>query len=84
MQNIDRNKMLPNQVTVLFAGSALLFNLPTGATFVDLADRLDDFSENHDGMPTAVYLKFSADRRQASVEQPGILICPGHEDKALR
>jgi hypothetical protein len=60
MQDLHRIEILTNQVMALFAGSALSFNLPNGATFADLADRLDDLSERHDGAPTAVYLKFRA------------------------
>jgi hypothetical protein len=70
MQDLHRIEVLTNQVMALFAGSALSFNLPNGATFADLADRLDDLSERHDGAPTAVYLKFRANRQQSLIRQP--------------
>src|SRR5579872_1411244 len=60
MQNTHPNKIPPNQVTALFADSALSFSMPNSATFADLADRLGRFGEVHIGLPKAVYLKFSA------------------------
>jgi hypothetical protein len=72
MQNTHPNKLLPNQVTALFADSALSFRLPDSATFADLADRLEHVGEGHIGLPTAVYLKFRAARQQFSVSRPRI------------
>ena len=70
MQDIHRTTILTNQVMALFAGSALTFNLPNGATLADLADRLDDFTDRRNGAPKAVYLKFRADRQQSSIQRP--------------
>jgi hypothetical protein len=46
-------------VTALFAGSAISFALSPGATFADLADRLDNLGDRHPGTPKAVYLKLA-------------------------
>lgn len=82
MQNTHPSKLLPNQVTALFADSALSFSLPNSATFADLADRLDHFGEGHIGLPTAVYLKFMAARQQSSVSPPRIGSASMRESKA--
>ena len=49
----------PNEVTALFAESAVSFGLSAGATYSDLADRLDDLADRHPGTPKAVYLKLA-------------------------
>ncbi len=43
----------------LFADSALSFRLEKGATFADLADRLDNLSAWRSGTPTAISLTFA-------------------------
>nr|WP_294507905.1 hypothetical protein [uncultured Rhodopila sp.] len=50
---------IPNEVTALFAGSAISFDLSPGATFAELADRLDNLGDRHPGTPKAVYLKLA-------------------------
>ena len=72
MQSTHRARMPTNQVTALFADSALSFRLANGATFADLADRLDHLGEQHIGMPKAIYLKFHMARRPISVTRAGI------------
>jgi len=52
-----------NRVMALFADKALSFSLSDGATFADLADRLDRLGEWHTSLPMAVYLKFSTARQ---------------------
>jgi hypothetical protein len=72
MQNTYPAAMPENLVTALFADRALSFNLSKGATFADLADRLDQLGEWHTGMPTAVNLKFATVRHPVFDLQPGI------------
>lgn len=48
-----------NEVTALFAGSAISFGLSAGATYWDLADRLEDLADRQAGTPKAVYLKLA-------------------------
>src|SRR5579875_2891833 len=57
MQSIDRASVPTYQVMALFAGSVLSFRLPNGATFADLADRLDHLDEQHIGVPMAILVK---------------------------
>jgi hypothetical protein len=74
MQSTHREEMPANRVMALFADSALSFNLSKGATFEDLADRLDHLSDRHIGMPTAIYLKFGLPRQPISELRPGALV----------
>jgi hypothetical protein len=46
------------RVMALFADAVLSFGLAKGATFADLADRVDQLGKRHIGMPRAIYLKF--------------------------
>lgn len=46
-----------NQVSVLFAGRVLSFNLASEATFADLAERVNEINNWHNETPTAVSLK---------------------------
>lgn len=48
-----------HQVMALFADSALSFNLDRGATFADLASRLEGLCLWHSGVPTAISLLFA-------------------------
>ena len=66
------------QVMALFADAAPFFRLPKGATFGDLAGRVDQLGERHVGMPMAIYLKFRIAHRPA-VEHPS-----GYEPDLLR
>jgi hypothetical protein len=58
VQNVEPAEM-PNQVTALFAASAVSFGLSPGATFADIADRLASLGDRHPGTPKAVYLKLA-------------------------
>ena len=60
MQSTDRAGLPTNQVMALFADGSNSFSLSKGATFADLADRLDHLGERHIGRPTAIYLKVAA------------------------
>nr|WP_294522904.1 hypothetical protein [uncultured Rhodopila sp.] len=48
-----------NEVTALFAGSAVSFGLSQGATLADLVERLDNLGGGNSGTPKAVYLKLA-------------------------
>ncbi len=48
-----------NEVTALFAESAISFGLSAGATYLDLADRLVHLGDRYQGTPKAVYLKLA-------------------------
>ena len=50
----------PSRVTVAFEGRALSFMLSKGATFEDLADRLDRLRKRHQGKPIAIEVRFAA------------------------
>jgi hypothetical protein len=50
---------ISNEVTALFAARAVSFALSPGATFADLAERLDSLGGRHPGTPKAVYLKLA-------------------------
>jgi len=65
MQNLNSTEFPPAQVMALYCGSALSFNLPNGATFADLADRLSEPGNRHTGSPTAIMLKFDLPRPPA-------------------
>jgi len=68
----DRRTRLPtNQVVALFASSSVSFRLAVGATFEDLANRLDRHTERHIGIPTTVYLKIDVAEAPVSVLEPG-------------
>ena len=65
MQSTYREGTPTYQVMALFADAALSFGLTKGATFADLADRVDQLGERHIGMPKAIYLKFAMTRQSA-------------------
>jgi hypothetical protein len=48
------NPTKPSFVIVMFADSALSFEIPAGATMGELADHLADLGEVHGGTPVAV------------------------------
>jgi hypothetical protein len=50
----------PSRVTVAFEDGAVSFVLSNGATFEDLADRLDRLGERHYGKPVAIAVKLAA------------------------
>jgi hypothetical protein len=59
MLNIHNDASSPSRVTVTFAEGALSFMLSEGATFEDLADRLDRLGERHHGKPVAIEVKLA-------------------------
>ncbi len=67
MHTTHRTTAPANQVMALFADRARSFSLARGATFADLAARLDDPGEWHTEPPQAIYLKFGAARQPVSV-----------------
>jgi hypothetical protein len=60
MHNSHPPRMTNNHVTALFSDSAIWFSLSMGATFADLADRLEQLGERHTGVPVAIYLKVAS------------------------
>jgi hypothetical protein len=60
MLDLHHDESRPSLVRVAFADGALSFVLPKDATFEDLADRLRDLDERHDGKPVAIKVKFAA------------------------
>jgi hypothetical protein len=60
MLNIHHDESRPNRVTVAFEDGALSFMLSKGATFEDLADRLDRLGERHHGKLVAIEVKLAA------------------------
>ncbi len=59
MQTIQTSIVPGPQVTALFTGSTLSFNLAQGATFADLAGRLEGLCLWQLGAPTAISLIFA-------------------------
>ncbi len=51
---IPSAQTLPNEVTVLFRDAALVFALPDGATFEDLAKHLAGIEEKRFGQPLSI------------------------------
>jgi hypothetical protein len=73
MHSPQRTRIPTNEVVALFADSSLSFRLSKGATFGDLADRLDRLGKRRKGTPAAVYLKVGIARRPtSSALHPGI------------
>lgn len=66
MQSTHRTGAPTYQVMALFADAALTFGLARGATFADLADRVDQLGERHIGLPKAIYLKLRMARGLAA------------------
>ncbi len=58
---MSASPILANQVSVLFANRALSFGLSNGATFAELAERVDEINNRRDETPTAVSLTFAGD-----------------------
>jgi hypothetical protein len=69
MQLVRKGVTPTHQIIAVFVGSALSFALADGATFAELADRLDQLGERHSGPPTAIYCKFSVSS-QPIVQSP--------------
>lgn len=49
MRHLHVERPPQNRVTAVFEASALSFELPPAATFEDLAERLADLGDRHDG-----------------------------------
>lgn len=70
---ITRTDATPtNQVMAVFADSAVSFALSGGATFADLAERLDQLGERHTGLPTAIYCRVSIARQPVLRSRSGM------------
>ncbi len=72
MQITRTDAMPTNQVMAVFAHSTLSFVLSDGATFADLADRLNQLGEGHGGHPTAIYYTSSLSRQPIVHLQSGL------------
>jgi hypothetical protein len=71
MLNIHHDEGRRSRVTVAFEDSVLSFMLSNGATFEDLADRLDRLGETHRGKPLAINVKLPPEgRRTLTPEAP--------------
>ena len=77
MHSTHRIGLPTNQAVALFSDSALTFNLSNGATFADLADRLDHLGERHVGTPTAIYLTLGSSPRVGMAQRPIPALRPG-------
>jgi hypothetical protein len=60
MLNIHHVEWQHSRVTVAFADGPLSFLLSKGATFEDLADRLQHLGERHRGKPITIDVKLAA------------------------
>lgn len=58
MREISGTALSLTRVTALFEGGALSFLLPGGATFEDLADRVDQLGARVDGQVIAIKVRF--------------------------
>jgi hypothetical protein len=72
MQTTHQTTIPADQVMALFADRAQSSSLASGATFADLAARLEHPGEWQTDLPQAVYLKFGATRQPVSVAQSTI------------
>ena len=70
MHNSHQTMIPANQVMAVFADRARSFSLASGATFADLADRLDRLGEWDTNTPRAIYLKFGVARQSILVARP--------------
>ena len=70
MQLTQKTEMPANQVTALFADAAVSFVLANGATFADLADRLNHLDARHSGLPKAISCKFGTAQQAVLHPQP--------------
>jgi len=60
MQQSSHFTTRPNQVQVLFEDHALSFGIPRGATFADLASRLEGFTNPHADLPIDISVRISS------------------------
>jgi hypothetical protein len=62
----DTKQPVADSVTALFSDSTVRFQLPAGATFADLAERLAQWGEGHGGLPLYVGVTFRPDAGAAA------------------
>jgi hypothetical protein len=62
MPIIHDDESRPSRVTAAFEDGARSFMLSKGATFEDLADRLDRLSDRHHSKPIAIVVKLPGAR----------------------
>ena len=62
----------PIQVVALFPDSIWSFSLSNGATFAELADRVDGLGERHVAGLTAIYLRMGIAQKPTSLLQSGL------------
>jgi hypothetical protein len=60
MLELHHDESRPSRVRVAFADGELSFMLSKDATFEDLADRLSNLDERHQGKPVAIEVKLAA------------------------
>jgi hypothetical protein len=72
MQTSHQATIPASQVRALFADRAQSFSLASGATFADLAARLEHLGKWQRGLPHAIFLKFGAARQLVTIAQPVI------------
>ncbi len=61
MPTLQTHKIAAAHVMALYHDGCEFFDLPAGATFVELAGFLDDLATTHVGEPIAVNLRFDHD-----------------------
>ena len=71
MNTIQASSMQASQASVLFAGTAIRFNLSKGATFADLADTLDQLEDRKLGAATAISVTFNPAKHPATASHSG-------------
>jgi hypothetical protein len=54
----DASARIPPHVMVQFGDGVHSFLLPTGATLMELADRVDNLAAMHDCAPIAIHVEF--------------------------
>jgi hypothetical protein len=74
MKKTQRSPAPTNQVMALYTDRTRSFRLNKGATFADLADRLDQPRVHawHEDMPTAIYLRFAMNPQSRGTMQTAI------------
>lgn len=58
MLELTPDKSTPSLVFASFPDGIAVFELPGGATLIDLAQRLDGFVEAHIGAPTNISIRY--------------------------
>jgi hypothetical protein len=70
MLELHHDESRPSRVRVAFADGELSFMLSKDATFEDLADRLRNLDERHQGKPVAIEVKLAASPRCPATSPP--------------